>query len=75
MNEIFGSITTVAMAIVGLAIIAVLVSSRAKTGEVITAASSGFSQAIQSATGPVTGQNPSVGGWGGLGGIPSGNFY
>lgn len=45
---------TVATAIVGLAIIAVLVSKNAQTGSVLTAAGSALGGSIQAATGPVT---------------------
>lgn len=55
MNNITESIVTIATAIVGLAIVAVLVSNRAQTGNVLGAAGSAFANALSAATGPVTG--------------------
>lgn len=55
MNQITESIVTIATAIVGLAIVAVLVSNRANTANVLGAAGSAFSNALSAATGPVTG--------------------
>lgn len=55
MNGITESIVTIATAIVGLAIVAVLVSNKAQTGSVLGAAGSAFANAISAATGPVTG--------------------
>jgi hypothetical protein len=49
------SVVTVATAIVGVAIIAVLVSKNAQTPDVLKAAGGAFSQALRAATGPVTG--------------------
>lgn len=49
------SVVTVLMAIVGVAIIAVLVSKNAQTSQVIGAGASGFSQALSTALSPVTG--------------------
>ena len=54
-NELIGSVVTVATAIVGLAVIAVLVSNRANTANVISAGGSAFSNAIGAAVSPVTG--------------------
>lgn len=61
MDNITSGIVTIATAIIGVAILAVLVSRNANTAGVIKAASGGFAQAITAATGPVTG-----GGGGGL---------
>lgn len=55
MNNALESIVTIATAIVGLAIVAVLVSNRAQTGNVLGAAGSAFANALSAATGPVTG--------------------
>jgi PRD1 phage membrane DNA delivery len=49
------SIVTVALAIVGVAIIAVLVSRNANTANVISAGSQGLSSGLLSALSPVTG--------------------
>ena len=57
MGNFWNTITAVATAIVGLAVIATLVSRNANTSGVITAASTGFSGAIRAATGPVTGSS------------------
>ncbi len=54
-NQLFDSIVTIAVAIVGVAILAVLVSRNAKTSEVITSAGSAFAKALGAATSPVSG--------------------
>lgn len=59
----------IALAIVGLAIIAVLVSRNAQTANVITSAGRAFSGAISSAVAPVSGS-----GFQGFGGYNSGAF-
>jgi hypothetical protein len=51
MNEIFKDVTSVAMAIVGVAILAVLVSGNNQTSNVIGAASSGFAGVLGVAMG------------------------
>lgn len=51
MNEMFKDLTSVAMAIVGVAIIAVLVSNRNNTSQVIQAASGGFANVLGVAMG------------------------
>lgn len=72
MNEFWTSITTIATAIVGVAIIAVLVSQRAQTGNVITSATTGFANDLTAAVAPVSGASASVntggGGFGNFGG-------
>lgn len=60
-SNAFGQIATVLTAIVGVAILAVLVSRNAQTPAVIGAAGDFFSGALRAATGPVMG-----GGYGGL---------
>lgn len=66
-DELIRSVVTVLTAIVGVAIIAVLVSQRAQTGSVITAGGNAFSNALSVAVSPVTGS--STGGLGvGFGG-------
>jgi hypothetical protein len=55
MNRLMEQITVVALAIVGIAIVAVLVSQRANTSNVIGAAGNAFTDAIRAATAPVTG--------------------
>lgn len=67
MNNIMKEIGVIAAGIIGLAIVAVLVSQRAQTGNVITSAGRAFSGAIGAAVSPVTGSS-SVGSFG------TGNF-
>ena len=55
MNAFFEGLITIAMAIVGLAIIATLVSRNAQTAGVIQAASSGFANNLLAAQGSVSG--------------------
>ena len=54
-EQLFNSIMTVALAIVGIAIIAVIVSHNAQTPQVIGAATQGFAADIGAAVSPVTG--------------------
>lgn len=65
MSDIGSAVAGVATAIIGLAIIAVLVSQNAQTSSVIQSAASGFGNVIGAAVGPVTGG-------GGMSGIGSG---
>lgn len=51
----FSEAVSVAVAIIGLAIIAVLVSNRSQTGKVISAAGGAFSTIIGAAVAPVSG--------------------
>jgi hypothetical protein len=51
MNEIMRDVTSVAMAVVGVAILAVLVSSQNQTSKVIGASTSGFAQVLGVAMG------------------------
>jgi len=55
MSEFMEKITTVVLAIIGLAIVATLVSRKANTSGVIQAASSGLANNIAVAQSPVTG--------------------
>jgi hypothetical protein len=72
MDQFWTSLVTIATAIVGVAIIAVLVSQKAQTGNVISAAGQAFANDLSAATGPVTGavSAPNVGttGFGGFSG-------
>lgn len=70
MSSIMESITTIALAIVGLAIVAVIVSKKANTSGVLQSAASGFSNAIGVASAPVSGANVSL-----SLGYPSGNDF
>jgi hypothetical protein len=53
MNNISASLVTVLIAIIGLATLAVIVSKRAGTTDVITAAGSTFNQLLKTAVSPV----------------------
>jgi hypothetical protein len=54
-EQLINSVVSVATAIVGLAIIAVLVSNKASTSSVIGAATSGFANDLTAATNPYSG--------------------
>lgn len=66
-DQLIASVVTVATAIVGLAVIAVLVSNRANTSQVIGAGGSAFAQDLAAAVSPVTGGS----GFGGSSGFNS----
>jgi hypothetical protein len=55
LNTLTEALVTIATAIVGLAIVAVLVSKKAQTPQVIQASGSAFSNALGVAESPVTG--------------------
>jgi hypothetical protein len=55
MNSAVGAIVTIATAIVGVALLAVLVSKNANTSGVISAAGQAFSGALSAAVSPITG--------------------
>jgi hypothetical protein len=59
-DQLIGGVVTVATAIIGVAIIAVLVGSNAKTTEVISSAGTAFSGALTAAEAPVTGGSNGV---------------
>jgi hypothetical protein len=81
MDKITEGIVTVFTLIIGVAILSVLVSPKAKTAGVIQATASGFGNSLAVAEAPVTGANtpinlsyPSSGGMFGIGqGLPSFN--
>lgn len=54
-ESLINSVVSIGAAIVGLAVIAVIVSRNANTAGVLSAAGSSFSQAIGAAVSPVTG--------------------
>lgn len=58
MNNVAGDITTIALAIVGVATLAVLVSRNSNTTGVINSGSSAFNTGLATAAGPVTGYSP-----------------
>lgn len=55
MNNAVGQIVTVLTAIVGVAIVATLVSRRSQTPAVIDSFWSGFASSLEAATGPISG--------------------
>ena len=55
MSEFWKEIVTIATAIVGLAIVAVLVSRNANTANIVGVSGQSFTQALQTAISPVTG--------------------
>jgi len=69
MNNILEPLVTIAAGVIGVAIVAVLVSQKANTSQVIGATGSAFSNVLSAATGPITGNaaTPNVNG-------PSGNI-
>lgn len=58
-DQLITSVVTIATAIVGVAIVAVLVSKNAQTGSVISSATSGFATDLQAAVSPITGGSSS----------------
>lgn len=54
-DKLIESLTTVAVAITGIALIAVLVSKQANTSGVLSAGATGFAQDIEAAVSPVSG--------------------
>lgn len=74
-DHLINSVVSIAAAIIGLAIIAVLVSNRAQTANVIGSASAALANNISAAVAPVTGAQASIstgGGGFGLGGFSGG---
>ena len=80
MNNIIEPLVTIAAGVIGVAIIAVLVSQKAQTPQVLGAAGQAFSNVLSAATGPVTGavSAPNVGSSGGMfgsfAGFPTGGL-
>ncbi len=72
-DQLITSVVTVLTAIVGVAIIATLVSKNANTSQVIQAGGSAFSQSLATALSPVTGSGSGLGNIGGFtgGGVGS----
>lgn len=70
MGQLTETILAIATAIVGVAILSVLVSNRSQTANVLGAAGSAFANALSAATAPVTGRaaTPNVNGPGSGGG-------
>lgn len=55
MSEVGSAITSIIMAVIGVAIIATLVSQRAQTANVLSAGGTAISKVLGSALSPVTG--------------------
>lgn len=62
MSELWKGIVTILTAIIGVAILATLVSKQANTAGVVTASGNAFARMLGAATGPVSG-----GGYGAMG--------
>ena len=73
-DSLITSVTTVLLAIVGVAIIATLVSKNANTSGVIQAGGSAFSASLGTALSPVTGGSSFGSFTGGGGGLPLSNL-
>lgn len=74
MNDLWQNIVTIATAIVGIAILAVIVSKNSNTTGVISAATSGFAQDIQAAVSPVTGGGLGLGSLSNFGGLSNTSY-
>lgn len=61
-DRLISSLVTIGTGIIGLAIIAVLVSKNAQTSQVVGASGSAFSNALSAAEAPVTGGGLNVAG-------------
>lgn len=61
MNQILNGVIVVLTAIIGVAILAVLVSPRAQTAQVLQAGQQAFSGALGTALSPITGGNSFAG--------------
>lgn len=59
-SDMWASIVAIGTAIVGVAILAVLVSRRSNTAGVISAGGNAFSQMLGTAISPVTGNLPNI---------------
>jgi hypothetical protein len=71
-DQLISSVVTVLLALVGVAIIAVLVSNNANTTGVISAGASGFSQSLGTALSPITGTSRNGNMFGGMGSLTGG---
>jgi hypothetical protein len=72
MGHLGDQIVAIATAIVGVAIVAVILSKNSNTANVITEAAKAFSMSLGTAVSPITGQSTYVAGAGGFSGsLPS----
>ncbi|MFA7335099.1 MAG: hypothetical protein WC130_12530 [Kiritimatiellia bacterium] len=60
MSNLVEAVTTIAIAIVGVAILALIVSPKARTSQVIQASASGFGNSLAVAMTPVTGEHVNI---------------
>lgn len=60
MNSITEAIVSILVAIVGVAVVALLISPKARTSQVIQAGASGFSNSLATAMTPVTGEKVKI---------------
>lgn len=60
MNHAMGEIVTIITAIIGVAMVAVLVSQKANTSKVVSSATGGLGYLLDVAMSPVTGNTPSA---------------
>ena len=60
MNQLTEAVVTVFTAIIGVAILSVLVSPKARTSQVIQSVASGFGNSLAVATAPVTGAQVNI---------------
>lgn len=77
MNRLTESVVTIAVAIIGLAMLAVIVGRQSRTTAVIDSASKGFIGSLTAAMAPVTGQSVPISygsGGMGFGGYPNGGI-
>ncbi len=65
MNNFWSGIVTVLVAIIGVAILATLVSKNANTAAVLKSATGGFATMLGAATAPVSGGGYGIGGFNG----------
>ena len=74
-DQLITSVVTVLTAIIGVAIIATLVSKNANTSQVIQSGGAAFSQSLGTALSPVTGGSSGIGSFSGVGAsIPNSNY-
>lgn len=74
-DQLFTSVASIALAIVGLALVAVILSKNANTSGVIGAAGGALAQDISAAVSPIIGSSSGVGyGMGSYGGFTSNGF-
>ena len=60
MNNIWSGVVAILMAIIGVAILSVLVSNKANTANVLNAGSGAFANALSAAMAPVTGGSATI---------------